>query len=124
MEKNTISLWLYITEDLETVTEKIRRALNLKAFNWDCENVWEWCQSDFETDGLNYNFSRSHTDGEGHYNEPFRMDFEKQSGVFKQSEIDALATSISNELNVKVFYGNIIYVSGDEFEYKPVKVYE
>lgn len=125
MRKESIYLWLYLDKELVEITEKIQKVLNLKPFYSDYENVWEWCEAE-ERDGLYYNFSRTYNweTETGNYEYPVTMIFKRENGVFNHQEIDEIAATISKTFNVKVHYGDVVYVSGDEFEFIVKKTYE
>ncbi|WP_458788361.1 hypothetical protein, partial [Vallitalea sediminicola] len=109
-----VYLWLYLEKELVEITEEIKTVLNLKPFYSDYENVWEWCEAE-ERDGLYYNFSRTYNweTETGNYDYPVTMRFERENGIFHQHEIDEMASTISKFFNIKVHYGDVIYVKGD-----------
>lgn len=116
----TINYWATSNKHpLESILNKLE--IKLKDFivfdeYWneiDVENVVEWTEINL-TDGKKMNISRKHIDNLNNDELTILIDSNKP---FKDEEIEIYGILFSEILKTKIFYGEIVYIGGDEYQY-------
>jgi hypothetical protein len=118
-----INLWFVVEKELTEIVELLQDCIGLEDLCRDYEDTWEWIVAINNISGIEFNISRKHDWNKGIYKYPVRVMVKKNNEEIKDELIDDLGFKISNCLKTKVFYGEVKYLYGNEFEFIEQKVY-
>jgi hypothetical protein len=124
-------LWVVAPLDLEVFCNQFRAALQLPAFHFDAENVWEWGLTRIENGYVEVNISRKHSHGESLLEEPIHVLLLVDNSAPVNYDRDWLienlvvtyGQTIANLTKQPTHYGVVEYISGEDFVYKPSRTF-
>ncbi|MDQ0112449.1 hypothetical protein [Paenibacillus harenae] len=108
--------WFFIEREMTDFIKDLNFLSCLDESHRDYEDTWEWYEFgsiDQISNDIYINISRKHNWKQGIYKCPVRLKYEN-SGM----EINEIGLSISNQLGLKVYYGQVIYEGGNDYSYK------
>jgi hypothetical protein len=125
-------LWVVAPLDLEVFCNQFRAALQLPAFHFDAEDVWEWGLTRIENGYVEVNISRKHRHGESLLEEPIHVlllvDNSAPVNYDREWLIENLVVTygqtIANLTKQPTHYGVVEYVGGEDFIYMPSQTFE
>jgi hypothetical protein len=125
-------LWVITPLDLEMFCNQLRDELQLPAFNFDWENVWQWGLTKIENGCVEINISRKHNHGKPLVEEPIMVlllventaptNYNK-SWLMKNLVL-TYGQIIANLAKQPVSYGTVEYLAGENFIYKPSQTFK
>ncbi len=125
-------LWVTAPIELETFCNQLSSELELPAFNFDAENIYEWGITKIEHGHLEVNISRKHHHGEILFNEPIHIlllventaPLSYDSEWVRKNLVPVYGQAIANLTGQNTYHGNIEYLGNDDFSYQPTQKFE
>lgn len=114
--------WFFSPEPLEEIGEAFVRAGIVDHFDGDEENVYEWLEAETGK-GTSVNISRKHGLDELPRNSSqkireVRLEEPVTVTTGDPGEIETIAVQIAQALQCTVSLGTVIYLGGDEYEFR------
>lgn len=117
---------------LETFCNQLRTSLQLPAFEFDSENVWEWGLTKIENGFVEVNISRKHNGGEPLFEEPLTILLLVEDNALAKYDRDWVISHlvpefgqvIANLTKQATYYGTVEYLGGDEFIFNPSRTFQ
>src|SRR5215472_17606043 len=113
MDHLSTKLWFKTDLDLDKVCCLIQRELKLDDFDFDAENHYEWREARAQDGSWKINISRKHDCGVSLPEEVYHVYFGGYPGNVKE-----VAQQIATIIDREVHLGKIIYLGGDDYEYR------
>jgi hypothetical protein len=125
-------LWVTVPMELDTFCDLLGSKLELPAFHFDAENVYEWGITKTEHGHVEVNISRKHNKGEPLFDEPIciLLLVENAAPPIYDSEwitknlVPVYGQIVANLTGKRAYYGNIEYLGDENFSYHPSKEFE
>jgi hypothetical protein len=125
-------VWVVAPLAIEVFCNQLRAALQLPAFRFDAENVWEWGLTRIENSYVEINISRKHRHGEPLLDEPIMIlllvdnaapvTYDKDWII--ENLVGTYGQTIANFTNQPTYYGVVEYVGGEDFIYRPSRTFQ
>ncbi len=125
-------LWVTAPIELEIFCNQLGNDLQLPAFRFDCENVYEWGLTKIEHGYLEINISRKHNKGTPLFNEPICVLFLVENiapisydkAWVMRNFIQVYGQAIANLVKQTVYYGTVEYLGNEDFSYQPSQTFK
>jgi hypothetical protein len=125
-------LWVTVPITLEAFCNQLGNDLQLPAFDFDYENVWEWGLTKIEQWHLEVNISRKHQGGGPLLNEPIHIlllventaPISYDSEWVKRNLVPVYGQAVANLTNQPTYYGKVEYLRSNDFSYLPLHTFE
>lgn len=120
-----MNFWMYISNEILDLENDFAEIFKVNGFYRDYENVWEWIEGNSFWLNLKINISRKHNWIQGEYEEPLRIRIDyKIPDLNNENIINEIGQALLYKFNVEIFYGEINYVKGTDFEYVSQKTFK
>lgn len=119
----SLSFWIFSTEKLESIAERLAARHVIIQSEYDYENVYEWFTATVFGLDLKLNVARKHGDGQLDPDEPIVFGvWVNPALLLPQNIVREVALRVSEALDCSVHIGTAIYDSDDVFQYKVSEV--
>ncbi len=126
------SLWVTAPLTLETFCNQLRTLLQLPAFEFDGENVWEWGLTKIENGFIEVNISRKLNWGKLLFEEPLIILLLVEDNAPAKYDRDWMIShlvpefgqDIANLTKQVTYYGTVEYLGEVELVYKPSRAFQ
>ena len=101
--------WFFVDREMKDFVQDVDIFACLRDIHWDFEDTWEWYEYGSLNDALYINISREHDWIKGNYESPVLLRYTRLG-----TDIQQIGASISHQLGVTVFYGEVAYKNGND----------
>src|SRR5689334_11122187 len=109
-------LWFISELNLVNLCQILEIELQLQEFEFDMENLYEWAEAEAQDNSWKINISRKHREGDPLPDEFYHILFAGQP-----PDLNIIAQQIATIIKVPVNLGSIIYLGGDDYDYKVIQ---
>lgn len=120
MKTNDNKFWFFAERELGEIMNDLKEALQLPKVIRDNEDSWEWFESETPDGDLYFNMAREHNWEHGRYECPIILDIRNDRSFILENIGECIATT----LNIDVYYGLVYHFNGEEYKYKPKKIFK
>lgn len=112
--------WTYIEKEMSDLIEIFEQMFPDLKFYRDYEDTWEWIQTEDRNTKNYLNISRRHNWETGIYDDKLKISIELITPT-KSENIDRFGMELKNRLQTKIYFGEVIAVKQNTYEYRIIK---